>query len=112
MSADDMMARLMSMAGDDAPVAAKPEPKAKAKPKAEPVVQVADAPAPVPSGTVMPVVVLDDGATFSDILGAKVCFVPPDCEQIEADAYANGVSVSDLLTLRDAITTILQIVRR
>jgi hypothetical protein len=31
MSADDMMSRLMAMAGDDAAVAEKPEPKAKAK---------------------------------------------------------------------------------
>jgi hypothetical protein len=119
MSADDMLARLMSMADDDAPVTVKTEPKAKAKPKAEQAVERAARPAataadpePVPSGAVIPVVVLDDGATFSDIAGAKVCFVPPDCEQIEADAYANGVSVSDLLTLRDALDTILRIVRR
>lgn len=112
MSADDMMALLMAMASDDAPVATKPEPKAKPK-AADPAPQVAVAdPAPVHAGPLMPVVVLDDGATFSDLTGCKVCFVPPDAEQIEAEDLANGVDINELLTLRDAVETILKIVRR
>jgi len=119
MSADDMMSRLMAMAGDDAAVAEKPEPKAKAKAEqavaraARPVTAaVAQQPVAVPSGTVIPVVVLDDGATFSDLTGCKVCFVPPDCEQVTADDLASGVDINELLTLRDAIVTILKIARR
>lgn len=114
MSADDMMARLMAMASDDAPVATKPEPKAKPKaadPAPQAAVAVAD-PAPVHAGPLMPVVVLDDGATFSDLTGCKVCFVPPDAQQIEPEDLENSVEISELLTLRDAIETILKIARR
>lgn len=117
MSADDMMARLAAMAGGDEPVATKAEvePKAKrakAEPKAEPVVAAKSEPVSVPSGTVVPVVVLDDGSTFSDLLGAKVCYVSPDSEDIDPEAFANGIAIDSLLTLRDAIETILTIVRR
>lgn len=130
MSDDDMMARLLAMA--DAPVAA-PEPKAKAsKPKAKAEVFVptpvqpedmTGIPDPVASGKIkvdpsativavdqpikVPAVVLDDGSTFSSLRGCKIVMVSPDADEVDDEALANGVEISNLLAIRDAFRVIL-----
>jgi hypothetical protein len=121
---DDILARLREMAGSagEPKVEAKPKavaPKA-AKPKAEPapvaVVEPEPVTEPVPgfgvakSAVLAPVVVLDDGTTFSNLRGAKVCWVSPDAEEIEESDLDCGIEIGDLLTLRDAVQTILRIV--
>lgn len=114
MSDDDMMARLMAMA--DAPVAAT-EPKQKAskpKPKAEAVTSVPQ-PAAVPATPIVavnesikvPAVVLDDGSTFSSLRGCKIVMVSPDADEVDDEALANGVEISNLLAIRDAFRVIL-----
>lgn len=50
-----------------------------------------------------PVVVLDDGSTFSDMLGTKVCFVPRNAKELPDGAFEKGIPIRDLMTLRDAI---------
>lgn len=122
---DDILARLREMAGTET----EPVKPIKTKAKAETFVptpvkpeQVSGVPTTVKGKTVVaepvakapslpiPVVVLDDGSTFSNLRGCKVCFVDPDAEEIDADALASGIKVSDLLTLRDALHTVLRIV--
>lgn len=117
---DDILARLKEMAGGGAvePVKAAPKAKPKATKADEPAVAVVE-PTPMTPEKVTgvpksflptPVVVLDDGSTFSNLLGCKVCFVDPDADEIDAESLASGIKVSDLLTLKDAIHTILRIV--
>lgn len=113
----DMMERLKAMLGD-APKA-KSEPKPKSEPKAK-VAKVESKPEPTvaelqtaamgPDGPTVPIVVLDDGSTFSNLRGCKVCFADPAAEEIDATALSAGIEISDLLTLRDAVRTILRIV--
>lgn len=117
---DDILARLREMASGGAPAA---EPK-KTAPKAKEPAPAPVAADPVPvvvkpkaapaakaeSGVTTPVVVLDDASTFSNLSGAKVCFVDPTAEEIDTAAYANGISIADLLALRDAVALILKIV--
>jgi hypothetical protein len=125
---DDILARLKEMASGGAEPAAKP--KAATVAKAQPVVEATAPVAVLPLNSVIPqsvptvtkattksaavpvpVVVLDDGSTFSNLRGCKVCFVSPDCQDIDEEALATGIRVSDLLTLSDAFRTILQVVR-
>ncbi len=116
---DDILARLREMAGGAGEPKAEAKPKA-AKPKAEPAPVAVVEPEPVvtpvssagvaKSGVLAPVVVLDDGSTFSNLRGAKVCWVSPDAEQIEESELDCGIEIGDLLTLRDAVQTILRIV--
>lgn len=118
---DDILARLREMAGGAGEP--KVEPKAKAvapkaaKPKAEPapvaVVEPEPVVAPVTSpgvakpGVLTPVVVLDDGSTFSNLRGAKVCWISPDAEEIEESDLDCGIDISDLLTVMNAIRTMV-----
>lgn len=62
------------------------------------------------SAVTQPVVVLDDASTFSNLAGAKVVFIDPTADEVDAAAYAKGISISDLLALRDAFSLILKIV--
>lgn len=59
------------------------------------------------------VVVLDDGSTYSDLEGCKICEIPMDSTgtfwTLTEESYAAGISISDLLTLRDALLTIRHI---
>lgn len=107
----DMMERLKAML-DDAPKA-KSEPKPKSEPKAK-VAKVESkpepTPEPTPDGVTVPFVVLDDGVTFSDLRGCKVFFADTTTDEIKADMLSGAIEVSDLLTLRDAVRTILRIV--
>lgn len=111
----DMLERLKAMASGDAPTKAKAEPKVEAKqPKAVPAKAATTPvvePVPMPD-TVVPVVVLDDHATFSNLRGCRICWVSPDAEDIDAESLANGVDIDSLLTLRDAVQTILRIVQQ
>jgi hypothetical protein len=116
---DDILARLREMAAGAAAVEPK---KSAAKAKEPAAVPVAAVPEPVvvkpvaatvakaESGVTTPVVVLDDATTFSNLSGAKVCYVDPTAEEIDTAAYANGISIADLLALRDAVALILKIV--
>lgn len=103
MSNVDIMERLRQMAGD-APVAKSKSKPADAEPKREPNVQLAPdtvitAVPDKPSSQTVPVVVLEDGQTFSGIEGCRICFVPDDAEEISDDAYKSGVAISDLYTV-------------
>lgn len=55
-----------------------------------------------------PVVVLDDGSTFSDMLGARVCFVPRDAKELPDGTFQKGIPIRDLMTLRDAILNVIR----
>jgi hypothetical protein len=111
----DIMEKLKAMAGDTIP---------KTQTKAEKVVraksEIAVAKPKVAEQTIDPtpveeeeeddrlirktaVVVLDDRSTFSDMVGAKVCFVPEGAKELPKGAYEQGISIYDLLILRDAI---------
>lgn len=70
------------------------------------VVEPVAVPSPA-TGILTPVVVLDDGSTFSNLRGAKVCWVQPDADEItDADLNA-GIEISDLLTVMNAIRTMV-----
>ena len=104
MSAVDMMEKLRAMAGE----ASKPKSKPKSEVKVavvaidtEPVTDDEDE-KPICDTAV---VVLDDGQTFSLIEGARVCWVNANDDSISAITYGDGVPVSELLALRDAIRT-------
>lgn len=119
--AADVMARLMEMMGETTPKkAAKPRIAAGTAQPAKPtpaVVQedededeeVVAAPAAATDGD-CPVVVLDDGQTFSNLANCRVCFVSPTATEVTADDLDRGVSIADLLTLRDALLAIRKIV--
>ena len=130
---DDILARLKEMAAGGDPAAVKEAPKA-AKPKVAtvvptpmepeevtgvpqiktPVVSTVKAPAKVvakdESGVKVPVVVLDDASTFSNLAGAKVCFVDPAADEVSTAEYSFGVSIADLLAMRDALAIVLKVV--
>lgn len=55
-----------------------------------------------------PVVVLDDGSTFSDMWGAKVCFVPQNAKELPNGTFEKGIAIRDLMTLRDAILNVIR----
>ena len=65
------------------------------------------------SAVTQQIVVLDDGATYSNLEGCKFCEIPMDSSgtgwTLTEESYAAGVSISDLLTLRDALMTIRHI---
>jgi hypothetical protein len=54
-----------------------------------------------------PVVVLDDGSTFSNLERCRVCFVAADTNEINSDDLADGVLISDLMALRDLLRKII-----
>lgn len=122
MTADELKARLEAMMSDTEP---KSKPKAAAImtavtpipidvpphpnvriPKDAQIVAVAESPATAEA----PVVVLDDGATFSNLHGCKIAFVDPADEEVSQDALDAGISISDLLNVFDAVRTILRVV--
>jgi len=134
-TADDVMANLRAMLADPAQLpATKPKlaedtqptvPDAVFQPNVEipdiaDIVCVADAPtidepecetvSPVFKGLDCLAVVLDDGATFSGLEGCRICQV--DGDDVSEESYAAGISISDLLTLRDALLTIRHILAK
>ena len=62
------------------------------------------------SSVVVPVVVLDDASTFSNLAGAKVVVLDPTAEEVDDAAYAKGIRISDLLALRDAFSLIIKVI--
>jgi hypothetical protein len=114
---DDVLASLMAMA-DTADTlegkASKPKKRPAIAESTERAEKTEKAPVSAPAkaekstGRTVPVVVLDDGSTFSDVGGAKVCFVAPGSEEITADAYETGISIADLLVLREAIRSAIR----
>lgn len=55
------------------------------------------------------VVVLDDGDTYSNIEGARLCFIPEGSDDLPEGAYDSGIPIKDLVVLRDAIKTVVGI---
>ena len=114
-SAVDVMAQLKAMMGDAAetPTKKATKPRIAAETVVQPVVEPAAKEVIPPQSAVTtggcPVVVLEDGSTFSDMEGCKVCFIAADADDVTADELAAGVSISDLLTLRDALLAIRKI---
>jgi hypothetical protein len=51
----------------------------------------------------VPVVVLDDGDTFSNLAGARIAFVKPGADELGDGAYENGIPISGLLELYECI---------
>lgn len=116
----DIMEKLRAMAGDTVPktqTKAEKISRAKAEVAKPKVAEQTIDPTPVEDDEeddrlirkeqavdlLTPVVVLDDGSTFSDMLGAKVCFVPRNAKEMPDGSFEKGIPIRDLMTLRDAI---------
>ena len=109
---DDILDRLKSLMSDEGAalgVASNGGVAVKAAPKVKAPVVV---PEEITDGVLCGVVVLDDGETFSNLRGCRVCFVPPDSDALPENATANSIDIDSLLTLRDAVKTILRIVQQ
>lgn len=103
----DIMERLRAMA-EDAPVAkSKPKAEPKAESNPEPEIKLADYPKYAASTDAVPVVVLEDGTTFSNLNGCRICLVPDDAEDIDPDDFAAGLQISDLYALYRSLKTLV-----
>lgn len=115
MNADAVLAALRDMAGQTEAktktkeqkiakaAASVPEVKLAATPKAvDPPTDDDEQPENELAGLV-PVVVLDDGATFSDLAGARIAFAKPGSDELHDGAYENGIPISGLLELYECI---------
>lgn len=56
----------------------------------------------------VPVVVLDDGETFSDLAGARIAMVKAGSSELTDGAYASGIPISGLLELYNAIRSVVR----
>lgn len=107
----DIMERLRAMAEDVPAPKSKPkaEPKSESnsEPTPEPEIKLAPQPKYAASTDAVPVVVLEDGTTFSNLNGCRICFVPDDAEDIDADDFAAGIPISDLYALYRSLKTLV-----
>jgi len=114
-NADSVLAALREMAGQTEAktktkeqkvakaAAAVPDVKLAATPKAvDPPADDDEQPENELAGLV-PVVVLDDGETFSDLAGARIAMVKAGSDQLHDGAYENGTPISGLLELYECI---------
>ena len=128
----DIMEKLKAMAGDEVAVKSKAsklrdavkqaaikqtgKPKAVEQPPAIRIAESAIDPTPVEDEDEddrlirkAMVVVLDDGDTYSNIEGARLCFIPEGSDDLPEGAYDSGIPIKDLVVLRDAIKTVVGI---
>lgn len=56
----------------------------------------------------VPVVVLDDGDTFSNLPGARIAFVKPGADELADGDYEKGIPISGLLELYEAIRKVVR----
>lgn len=115
MDADSVLAALRDMAGDTVPKSKTKEQKlAEIKAPAKTEVKLADVAPPTDDDNeredvlpgLIPVVVLDDGSTFSNIEGARIALVPHDADEISNGAYESGIPIKGLVELYNAIRSV------
>ena len=120
MNADSVLAALREMAGQTEAktktkeqkvakaTASVPEVKLAATPKAvDPPTDDDEQPENELAGLV-PVVVLDDGDTFSNLDGARIAFVKAGADELHDGAYQSGIPISGLLELYNAIRSVVR----
>jgi hypothetical protein len=118
MDADSVLAALREMASDTVPKSKSKEQKLaeiKTPEVKAPDVKLAVAPPGDDDNEredvlpgLIPVVVLDDGSTFSNIEGARIVMVFPSDEEISEAAYESGVPIKGLVDLYNAIRGVVR----
>lgn len=120
MNADAVLAALRDMAGQTEPKTKTKEQKVAKAAASIPEVKLAETPRAVDPPAdddeqpenelagLVPVVVLDDGETFSDLAGARIAMVKAGSDELTGGAYDNGIPISGLLELYNAIRRVVR----